>query len=222
MTSFVPRQFPVDFLRLDAALRQTLNELEKQQKQQRNAAMVTCRKTKKEKQKRNHSELHHLESQLQHLVESVRVARSSQEQNANETPAEALHGLVADLKLLRLENLALREEIQRYETLRVMLDSEQFREELSQHMTSLWHVGVDQNLPCFHFSRFTRDEVDEAMNQFDLELALSAPALSYAGEFLGWSVHHAPLDVYPSGSTIARVHCHLTLPLVCPVQSRNT
>ncbi|KAG1713253.1 hypothetical protein DVH05_000973 [Phytophthora capsici] len=207
MTSSVPRQLSVDLLRQDATLRQKLNELEKQRQKQHSVAMVVYRKAKKEKQQQIRRELHHLERQLKQLVKNVRAsaARSSQDQDVKQTSVEVLRGLVAEQKLLRIENLALREEIGRKETFRVLLNSEPIRKELSQIASSRWRVEFDRNVPCFHFSPFTRSEFDEKMNQFDLELALSLSSLSFAGEFLGWSVHRAPLATSTLGFTVARV-----------------
>ncbi|KAL3670334.1 hypothetical protein V7S43_004645 [Phytophthora oleae] len=190
MTSSVPasaRRYPAEFLELDSALRQTLDDFEKQRKQQHSATMVVFRKAKKEKQKRLHSELHQLERQVKQLVESVRAAaaRSSQGPHVSQTPAEALRGLVAEQEILHIKNVALREEIGRHQKLHLLLKSEQLCEKLPQDASSQWCVEFDRNVSSFPFSYFTRDDFDAGIYQFDLELALSASSLSFVGEFWG-------------------------------------
>ncbi|KAG1713252.1 hypothetical protein DVH05_000972 [Phytophthora capsici] len=204
MTSSIPRRFPAEFLGLDAALRQTLDESEKQRRRQHSAAMVVYRKAKKEEQERTRRELYHLEHQLTQLVKSVRksAARSSQDQNVKQTPVEALRSLVAEQEILRNENVALRQEIERHEKFQSVLEIEKCCKKLP---SSQWRVNFDRDVPAFHFSPFTRDEFDTGMTHFDLELELSASSLSFVGKFLKWNVHRAPLVTSHSGSTVARV-----------------
>ncbi|KAG6949855.1 hypothetical protein JG688_00014462 [Phytophthora aleatoria] len=164
--------------------------------------MVEFRLNKKEKQKRLVAEHHRLEREMKTLVETVRTAAAC---CSGESVTAMLQELVVEREALRNQNMALREEITRYEKFTTAA-LEASQDPMEREQSNLlprdeagWRVGEGDT--SFYFHPFTRDEVDAEMRRFESELVSGMSSLSLAGTFFGWKVYHAPLVASEVDST---------------------
>ncbi|KAF1780629.1 hypothetical protein GQ600_16048 [Phytophthora cactorum] len=133
--------------------------------------MVEFRINKKEKQKRLVAEHHRLEREMKTLVETVRTAAAC---CSGESVTAMLQELVVEREALRNQNMALREEITRYEKFTIAA-LEASQDPMEREQSNLlprdeagWRVGEGDT--SFYFHPFTRDEVDAEMRRFESEL----------------------------------------------------
>ncbi|KAI9992910.1 hypothetical protein PInf_014848 [Phytophthora infestans] len=180
---------------LDATLEGAFEDPKKTQKKAKHRqAMIEFRLNKKEKQKRLVAEHERLEREMKTLAGTVRNAVAC---SNSVSVTHTLQELEVEREALRTQNLALREEVTRYEkfTTVVLEASEDSTEGEESNLLPSdetgWRVGEGDT--SFYFHPFTRDEVDAEMRRFEAELAGGMSSMSLAGTFLGWEVYHAPL-----------------------------
>eukprot|EP00644_Phytophthora_capsici_P003796 jgi/Phyca11/108803/e_gw1.15.303.1 len=169
--------------------------------------MIEFRLNKKDKQKKLLAEHQRLERDMKTLVGTMKDTAASSGGSLN-----ALQELVVERESLRNENLALHEELKRYEKFKaVVLEARQDpmeREESNLLSTSDdgWRVTLDEEEESFYFHPFTREQVDAEMKRFEDELMDAVASLSMAGTFFGWKVYRAPLvaSVLDTSRLIAR------------------
>ncbi|KAG3209869.1 hypothetical protein PC129_g19127 [Phytophthora cactorum] len=178
--------------------------------------MVEFRINKKEKQKRLVAEHHRLEREMKTLVETVRTAAAC---CSGESVTAMLQELVVEREALRNQNMALREEITRYEKFTIAA-LEASQDPMEREQSNLlprdeagWRVGEGDT--SFYFHPFTRDEVDAEMRRFESELVSGMSSLSLAGTFFGWKVYHAPWVASEVDSTRLVARTRVTKCLRC-------
>ncbi|KAK1941387.1 hypothetical protein P3T76_007253 [Phytophthora citrophthora] len=170
--------------------------------------MIKFRLNKKNKQKKLIVEHQRLQRDMKVLVDAMKETAAS-----SDGQMDALQELVVERESLRNENLALLEELKRYEKFKsVLLEaSEDPMEKEESNLLATddagWRVTLDgEGEESFYFHPFTRGQVDAEMQRFETELTDGMASLSMAGTFFGWKVYRAPLvaSVLDSSRLIAR------------------
>ncbi|OWZ05415.1 hypothetical protein PHMEG_00022501 [Phytophthora megakarya] len=172
------------------ALRPSPEEHKARRKAKHREEMVEFRLNKKQQQKKLVAEHQRLEREMKTLVNAVKAVGSTNE----------LQDLVAEREVLRHQNVALLEELKRYEKFQaVVLETKQDamkKEELNalpKDDDAGWRVHFNDRFETsFYFYPFTREEVDISMKEFEADLVRNLPSLSKAGTFFGWTVYRAP------------------------------
>ncbi|ETL89494.1 hypothetical protein L917_11585 [Phytophthora nicotianae] len=201
---------------LNVTPQSALEDSKARKKARHRQEMVEFRLNKKEKQKRLVAEHQRLEREMKTLVETVRAAAAC---SSGDSVTDTRQELVVEREALRNQNVALREEITRYEKFKsVVLEASQDRMEKEESNLlpkdkAGWHVGEGDT--SFYFHPFTRDEVDAEMRRFESELADGMPSLSLAGTFFGWEVYYAPLVASEVDSTRLVARTRVTKRLRC-------
>ncbi|GMF35443.1 unnamed protein product [Phytophthora lilii] len=168
-------------------------------------AMVEFRLNKKQKQNNLLLEHRRLEDRMKALVAAAKAAAAR-----TGGTTDTLQKLVVEREILRSQNIALREEIQRHEKFKKIVlearDDPMEKEEstlLSGDGESGWRVRFeDAAEPSFHFHPFTRDEFDTKIKQFESELKTGKASLVKVGSFFGWDVLRAPLVSASDGKSL--------------------
>ncbi|KAL3670331.1 hypothetical protein V7S43_004642 [Phytophthora oleae] len=199
----------MDLLGELSSLEMGTNDRKELKKARHRQEMIEYRLNKKNKQNKLLTEHRRLERDMKALVDAMKdTAACSGGGRPN-----PLQELVVERDALRKENIALQEELKRYEKFKtVVLEVSQDpmkREESNLLATGDpgWRVDIDgEGGTSFYFNPFTREQVDEEMKRFEAELTGGVASLSMAGTFFGWKVYRAPLvaSVLDSSRLIAR------------------
>ncbi|POM62572.1 hypothetical protein PHPALM_28264 [Phytophthora palmivora] len=157
---------------LNTTLNGAIEDAKARKKAKHRALMVEFRLNKKQQQKKLVAEHQRLECKMKVLVDNVRKSAFCSVDGAMDT----LQVLAVEREELYNQNMALREEINRYKRFEtVVLEARQDLKEREESNLLLhkagWCVTFDgPGKTSFFFYPFTRDEVDAAMKKFEADL----------------------------------------------------
>ncbi|OWY98350.1 hypothetical protein PHMEG_00030905 [Phytophthora megakarya] len=177
------------------------SEDKKEQKRRRHRIeMVQFRRKKKAKQESLREECNRLQKLVKQAIASVRSLAAANVQSADITPtAHTMCGVLVEIEDLRIQNAALRKEIDVFrnyvhglEGMVATEDTQKGESILPPTIDELcsWRVRFPNGEPSFHFHPFTRDIFDVTMNSCYASLLRNHPTVNFGSDFLGWNVHH--------------------------------